>query len=200
MFHYIEGTVADIGPYYAVVDCGGMGFHLNTTMNTLLHVKTGEKVRFYIFDYIREDCFDLYGFWSKREKRSFELLIGVSGVGPKAAISILSAGTPETLAMAILSGDEKALTIAPGIGKKIAQRVILELKDKISKESADFALPAASAGVPVSGQDMKLNDAAAALSVLGYGAAEISAALRGVDISGLKTEDIIKTALKNMMK
>ena len=200
MFHYIEGTVTDVGPYFAVVDCGGLGFALNTTMNTLSHIKKDGTARFYVFDYIREDCFDLYGFWSKSEKRSFELLIGVSGVGPKAAISILSASTPETLAMAILSGDEKALTIAPGIGKKIAQRVILELKDKISKESAGFAVPAAAPGVPVPGQDQTLTDAAAALSVLGYGTAEISAALRGVDITGRKTEDIIRAALKNMMK
>lgn len=200
MFHYIEGTVTDIGPYYATVDCGGLGFELNTTLNTLSHIKSGEKARFYVFNYIREDCFDLYGFWSKSEKRSFELLIGVSGVGPKAAVSILSASTPETLAMAILSGDEKALTVAPGIGKKIAQRVILELKDKISKESAGFVPPSASSGSFVPGQDQKLTDATAALAVLGYGAAEISAALRGVDLSGLKTEDIIKTALKNMMK
>ncbi|NCB52390.1 MAG: Holliday junction branch migration protein RuvA [Clostridia bacterium] len=200
MFHYLEGTVTDVGPYYAVVDCGGLGFELNTTTNTLSQIKTGETARFYIFNYIREDCFDLYGFRSKSEKRSFELLIGISGVGPKAAISILSASTPETLAMAILSGDEKALTIAPGIGKKIAQRVILELKDKISKESADFLIPSVAAGVPVPGQDQKLTDASSALAVLGYGAAEISFALRGVDISGLKTEDIIKTALRNMMK
>lgn len=200
MFHHIEGTVTDIGPFTTAVDCGGLGFELNTTRNTLSHIRTGEKAKFYIFDYIREDCFDLYGFWSKSEKRSFELLIGVSGVGPKAAISILSASTPETLAMAIMSGDEKTLTVAPGIGKKIAQRVILELKDKISKESADFVMPARASGVPAVGQDQALSDAAAALAVLGYGAGEISAALRGVDISGAKTEDIIKTALRNMMK
>lgn len=200
MFHHIEGTVTDISPYLAVVDCGGLGFELNTTLNTLSHIKVGEKAKFYIYDYIREDCFDLYGFWSKSEKRSFTLLIGVSGVGPKAAVSILSASTPEKLAMAILSGDEKALTIAPGIGKKIAQRVILELKDKISKESADFVLPAASAGVPAGEQAQKLSDAAAALAVLGYGQGEINMALRGVDVSRLRTEDIIKTALTNMMK
>ncbi len=201
MFHHIEGIVSELEPYVAVVDCGGLGFRLNTTLNTISHVKLGEKTKFYVFDYIREDCFDLYGFWSKSEKRCFELLIGVSGVGPKAAVSILSAGTPETLATAIISGDEKALTIAPGIGKKIAQRVILELKDKIAKESTNLAMPAPlDSGVPVFGQDQTLADAAAALSVLGYGAAEINSALRGVEISGLKTEEIIKAALKNIMK
>lgn len=200
MFHHIEGIVTDIEPYLAVVDCGGMGFELNTTLNTLSHITIGEKVKFYIFDYVREECFDLYGFWSKSEKRSFELLIGVSGVGPKAAVSILSSSTPETLSMAIISGDEKALTVAPGIGKKIAQRVILELKDKIAKESTDFVLPSPATGTSSFEQDQKLSDAAAALTVLGYGAGEINAALRGVDIASLKTEDIIKTALKNMMK
>ena len=87
MFHHIEGIVSELEPYVAVVDCGGLGFRLNTTLNTISHVKLGEKTKFYVFDYIREDCFDLYGFWSKSEKRCFELLIGVSGVGPKAAVS-----------------------------------------------------------------------------------------------------------------
>jgi Holliday junction DNA helicase RuvA len=200
MFHHIEGTVTDIEPYLAIVDCGGVGFEINTTLNTLSHIKAGEKTRFYVIDYIREDCFNLYGFWSKSEKRSFELLIGVSGVGPKAAVSILSAASPETLAIAIISGDEKVLTSAPGIGKKIAQRVILELKDKISKESLDFVQPVSSVSIAAFGQDQKLSDAAAALAVLGYGVAEINTALRGVDILKLKTEEIIKAALKNMMK
>lgn len=149
---------------------------------------------------MREDAFELFGFATKSEKRSFDLLIAVSGVGPKAALSILSAHTPEALAMAILAGDEKALTVAPGIGKKIAQRVILELKDKLASESADFELPV-KAGVPASAAgDGKLADAAAALGVLGYGPAEINAALRGVDVSQLTVEEIIKAGLKNMMK
>ena len=199
MFYHIEGKVTDLEPNKAVIDCMGVGFALNTTLNTISRLKLGEKAKLYVSEAVREDCFDLYGFWSKSERRSFELLLGVSGVGPKAALSILSAGTPESLAMAILSGDEKALTVAPGIGKKIAQRVILELKDKIAKESADFSLPA----LPVSalpGQDGKLSDAGAALGVLGYGAAEINQALRGVDVSALSAEEIIKAALKNMMK
>lgn len=121
-------------------------------------------------------------------------------MGPKAALSILSAHTPEALTMAILAGDEKALTVAPGIGKKIAQRVILELKDKLASESVDFELPV-KAGVPASAAgDGKLADAAAALGVLGYGPAEINLALKGVDTAALTTEEIIKAALKNMMK
>ena len=125
----------------------------------------------------------------------------MSGVGPKAALSILSSSKPEALAMAILAGDEKALTVAPGIGKKIAQRVIYELKDKIAKESGG-AIPAAAQGgiQAVSPGADKLSDAAAALGVLGYGAAEINSALRGVDVEALDTEGIIKAALKNMIK
>ena len=114
-------------------------------------------------------------------------------------MGILSAHTPEALSMAILSGDEKALTVAPGIGKKIAQRVILELKDKLAKESAGFELPV-KPGVTVPVGEGKLADASAALGVLGYGPAEINLALKGVDVSALTTEEIIKAALKNMMK
>ena len=200
MFHHIEGKVSDLEPYLAVVDCGGVGYALNTTLYTLSELKLGERAKLYVYESIREDCFDLYGFSSKAEKRSFELLVGVSGVGPKAALSILSSTTPQNLAVAILSGDERALTVAPGIGKKIAQRVILELKDKIAKEGESMEMPAASAALPVSMGDKNVNDAMAALSVLGYGTGEINSALRTIDVAGLKTEEIIKAALKNMMK
>ncbi len=200
MFHHIEGKVSDLEPYLAVVDCGGVGYALNTTLYTLSELKLGERAKLYVYESIREDCFDLYGFSTKAEKRSFELLVGVSGVGPKAALSILSSTTPQNLAVAILSGDERALTVAPGIGKKIAQRVILELKDKIAKEGESMEMPAASAALPASMGDKNVNDAMAALSVLGYGTGEINSALRTIDVAGLKTEEIIKAALKNMMK
>lgn len=132
MFYYIEGVVSLIDGSVAVVDCGGVGYAVNTTVNSLSRVRIGEKARFYTCTIIREDCFDIYGFATAEEKRCFELLIGVSGVGAKAAQAILSANTPESLSLAIMSGNEKALTAAPGIGKKIAQRVIMELKDKFS--------------------------------------------------------------------
>lgn len=200
MFHHIEGILTETGPNLAVVDCSGVGYELCTSANTLAHVKVGERTKFYVSETIREDCFDLYGFWSRSEKRSFDLLTGVSGVGPKAAVSILSATTPEGLAMAVMTGDEKALTVAPGIGKKIAQRVILELKDKMARESADFALPGGPAAPVFPAQDKVLSDAAAALSVLGYAPSEIGAALRGLDPKALSTEELVKAALKNMMK
>ena len=199
MFYHLDGKVAELGQGMAVIDCNGVGYLVNTSLTTQSRLKVGERSKLYISESVREDAFELFGFATKSEKRSFDLLIGVSGVGPKAALSILSAYTPEALAMAILSGDEKALTVAPGIGKKIAQRVILELKDKLAKESVDFELPMKS-GAPVSVGDGKLSDAAAALAVLGYGSAEINVALKGVDVAPLTVEEIIKAALKNMMK
>lgn len=199
MFYHLDGKVAELGQGMAVIDCNGVGYLVNTSLTTQSRLKVGERSKLYISESVREDAFDLFGFATKSEKRSFDLLIGVSGVGPKAALSILSAYTPEALAMAILSGDEKALTVAPGIGKKIAQRVILELKDKLAKESVDFELPMKS-GAPVAVGDGKLSDAAAALAVLGYGPAEINVALKGVDVAPLTVEEIIKAALKNMMK
>lgn len=199
MFYHLDGKVAELGQGMAVIDCNGVGYLVNTSLTTQSRLKVGERSKLYISESVREDAFELFGFATKSEKRSFDLLIGVSGVGPKAALSILSAYTPEALAMAILSGDEKALTVAPGIGKKIAQRVILELKDKLAKESGDFELPMKS-GAPVAVGDDKLSDAAAALAVLGYGPAEINVALKGVDVAPLTVEEIIKAALKNMMK
>lgn len=199
MFYHLDGKVAELGQGMAVIDCNGVGYLVNTSLTTQSRLKVGERSKLYISESVREDAFELFGFATKSENRSFDLLIGVSGVGPKAALSILSAYTPEALAMAILSGDEKALTVAPGIGKKIAQRVILELKDKLAKESGDFELPMKS-GAPVAVGDGKLSDAAAALAVLGYGPAEINVALKGVDVAPLTVEEIIKAALKNMMK
>ncbi len=199
MFYHLDGKVAELGQGMAVIDCNGVGYLVNVSLNTLAQLRSGERAKLFISESVREDAFELFGFASKSEKRSFDLLIGVSGVGPKAALSILSAHTPEALSMAILSGDEKALTVAPGIGKKIAQRVILELKDKLAKESAGFELPVRP-GVSLPVGEGKLADASSALGVLGYGPAEISQALKGVDVSVLSTEEIIKAALKNMMK
>ena len=134
MFYHLEGIVSEIGPNLVVLDCGGIGFALNTTISTISCLKTGDKAKLYVAEAIGESNFDLYGFYSKSEKRCYEMLVSVSGIGPKAALSILSYNTPDGLALSILNSDVKALMVAPGIGKKIAQRVILELKDKISKE------------------------------------------------------------------
>ncbi len=198
MFYHIEGTVAEIGSNLAVLECGGIGFALNTTLNTLSRIKAGEKTKLYVSEAVKEDAFDLYGFYTKSEKRCFEMLTSVSGIGPKAALSILSSNTPEGLALAIMNNNEKALTVAPGIGKKIAQRVILELKDKIGKESAAVELPSAPS-VPV-GESTAVNDAVTALSVLGYSSSEIAHVLKKLDLNGMTTEQIIKAVLKSMVK
>lgn len=196
MFYHIEGIVSEIDHNLAVIDCSGVGYALNVTVNTLAGIKTGAKAKLYVSEAIGENNFDLYGFLTKSEKRCFEMLTAVSGIGPKAALSILSYNTPEGLALAIMNSDEKALTVAPGIGKKIAQRVILELKDKISKEmgTQEFSLPVAVSAVPAG--DKVLNDALAALAVLGFTNAEIAPILKSVDVSGMSAEQIIKTVLK----
>ncbi|MGM9541737.1 MAG: Holliday junction branch migration protein RuvA [Candidatus Limivicinus sp.] len=199
MFYHIEGTVTELEPNLVVLDCSGVGYALNATMNTVSYIHMGDKVKLYVAEAIGENNFDLYGFYTKGEKRCFELLVSVSGIGPKAALSILSYSTPETLALAIMNDDVKALTVAPGVGKKIAQRVILELKDKMSKETAgqEIRLPAA---VPVTGQSDTMGDAMAALAVLGYSSAEIAPALKKIDVTGMSAEEIIKAVLKQMVK
>ena len=201
MFYYLDGTVAEILPGLAVIDCGGVGYACMTTNNTLSQLKKGEKKKLYTYLNVGESIFDLYGFATQNELNSFKLLLGVSGVGPKAALAILSANTPEGLAMAIVTEDAKSLTAAQGIGKKIAQRVILELKDKLAREEALGGTSVkggapAMAAVPHS----KKNEAQAALAVLGYGSAEIAAALKDIDMEALTLEDIIRQALKRMMK
>ena len=133
MFYYLKGRAAHLAPNLAVIDCGGVGYACRTTSYTLSGLQMGQEVTLYTHLNVREDAMELYGFGTEKERNCFQLLIGVSGVGPKAALSILSATTPEGLATAIITGDEKALTVAQGIGKKIAQRILLELKDKLAK-------------------------------------------------------------------
>ena len=201
MFYHIEGRVAELEPALAVIDCGGVGYALSITANTAGGLRIGEKVKLYVSESIGEDHFDLFGFLDKSERRFFELLISVSGIGPKAAMSILSHNTPEGLALAIISGNEKALTVAPGIGKKIAQRVILELKDKVNKEmnsgASDYSFVSP---VSIQAADSAVNDALAGLTVLGYSGAEIAPVLKKLDTQNMTAEQIIKAVLKQMVK
>lgn len=199
MFYHIEGTVAELGQNLVVMDCSGIGFALNATMNTVSRLRAGDKAKLYVAEAIGETNFDLYGFADKSEKRCYEMLVSVSGIGPKAALSILSYSTPEGLALAIMNNDEKALTVAPGIGKKIAQRVILELKDKISKElgTTENSLPVVNVQAASGGN---VNDAMAALAVLGYSSAEVAPVLKNLDVSGMSAEQIIKAVLRQMVK
>ena len=193
--------MAELLPYLAVIDCGGVGYACKTTNNTLASLKKGQRGKLYTYLNVGEDVFDLYGFATQKELATFKLLIGVSGVGPKAALAVLSAGTPESLAMAIVTGDEKALTAAPGIGKKIAQRIILELKDKMARESGGELDFSGGKGAPAAAVfSNKATEAAQALAVLGYTSAEVSMALKGVDVEGLPLEEIIRQSLKKMVK
>ena len=198
MFYYVSGTVAEIGPNLAVIDCGGVGYACATTNYMISRLRKGERAKLFTYLHVREEIFELFGFSSQQELSSFKMLIGVSGVGPKAALAILSSTTPNNLALSIVTGDEKALTAAPGIGKKIAQRIILELKDKLAKEQTSFS---SDGPVPViaAGGANKAGEASAALAVLGYGTPEIAAALKGVDMEQ-PLEEIIRQALKKMVR
>ena len=200
MFYHLEGVVAEFDQNLVVIDCGGIGFAVNTTTNTMSRLHIGEKSKLYISESIGETNFDLYGFALKAEKRWFEMLLSISGVGPKAALSILSYNDPDSLALSIMNDDVKALTVAPGIGKKIAQRVILELKDKIGKgmTGQDLGIPAAAAAQQT--ENTALNDAMGGLSVLGYSSPEIAPTLKKIQIEGMSAEQIIKAVLKQMVK
>ena len=202
MFYYLNGTVAEIGQSSLVLDVNGIGFFINTSLKTLSSIKTSAPARLYISESIGESNFDLYGFADLQEKRFFELLISVSGVGPKAAISLLSALNTDMLVMAIVNDDAKALTAAPGIGKKIAQRIILELRDKLGAEMPSMAADGSSydaASSNVSGGNSAVSDAVAALSVLGYSTAEIMPIIKNGDWTGMEADQIIRLVLKNMI-
>ena len=197
MIYYVSGPVTILEPGLAVVECGGVGYGCRVTAYTASQLKINQNARLYITESIREDAHDLYGFISKEEQRCYELLTSVSGVGPKAAMAILSSGGPQNFTLAVMTGNDKMLTAAQGVGKKIAQRIILELKDKIGGASAELDFSAGPAATPVqSGNNAAL--AHAALQELGYSAAEINAALKGVDPKAT-TEEMVRYALRQMV-
>ena len=198
MIYYVSGPVTVLEPNLAVIDCAGVGYGCRITAYTAGQLKLNQSARLYITESIREDAYDLYGFISKEEQRCFQLLTSVNGVGPKAAMAILSSGGPQNFTLAVMTGDEKMLTAAQGIGKKIAQRIILELKDKLggSDLELDFSTgPAASPGV-TGGNQVSL--ATAALQELGYSQSEIHTALKGVDPNA-STEEMVRYALRAMV-
>ncbi len=196
MLYYVYGPVTVLEPGLAVIDCGGVGYGCRITAYTAGQLKLNQNTRLYITECIREDAFDLYGFISREEQRCYELLTSVNGVGPKAAMAILSSGGPQNFTLAVMTGDEKMLTAAQGIGKKIAQRIILELKDKLGGSNMELDFSAPSAAVPVQGNAAAL--ANAALQELGYSPAEIAAALKGVDPNA-STEEMVRYALRAMV-
>jgi len=196
MLYYLNGTVTVLEPGLAVIDCGGVGYGCRVTAYTAAQLKLEQPAKLYITEAIREDAYDIFGFSSREEQRCYELLTTVNGVGPKAAMAILSAG-PQNFTLAVMTGDEKLLTAAQGIGKKIAQRIILELKDKVGGSSVelDFSAPVASS---IAAPNNNLAMANAALQELGYSPAEINAALKGA-APDASTEDLIRHALRAMV-
>ena len=196
MLYYVSGTVAVLEPGLAVIDCGGVGYGCRVTAYTAAQLKLNETAKLFITESIREDAFDLYGFSSREEQRCYELLTSVTGVGPKAALAILSAG-PQNFTLAVMTGDEKLLTAAQGVGKKLAQRIILELKEKVGGAGTelDFSAPAISAPASA-GNNAAL--AGAALQELGYSPAEIATALKGADPNA-STEELVRYALRTMV-
>ena len=198
MLYYVSGKVAVLEPGLAVIDCGGVGYGCRVTAYTAGQLKLNQNAKLYITESIREDAFDLYGFSSREEQRCYELLTSVNGVGPKAAMAILSAGGPQNFTLAVMTGYEKMLTAAQGIGKKIAQRIILELKDKIGGGGMELDFSAGSAAAAPAQQGSSAALAHAALQELGYSPAEISAALKGVDPNA-STEEMVRHALRAMV-
>ncbi|MBQ2799455.1 MAG: Holliday junction branch migration protein RuvA [Ruminiclostridium sp.] len=197
MIYSLKGIVTVTEQNLAVVECGGVGYGCRTTANTLAKISTGKEATLYTYLAVREDAVELFGFADMQELNCFKMLISVSGVGPKAAISILSGMTPQAFALCVASGDSKSLTTAPGIGKKIADRIVLELKDKIAKEnvssvSSDSLIPVATASNSVS-------EAISALMVLGYSNAEATKAIAGMP-ADTPTDALIKAGLKNLAK
>ena len=209
MYYYIRGELVASTLNMAVVDAGGVGYKMTVSENTYraLPRRTDKNTTVTLYTYlsVREDGIELFGFINERELSSFKMLLSVSGVGPKAAMAVLSLLTPEKFALAVCTEDKKTISKANGVGPKTAARIILELRDKLMKEtSLDEDLSAAvldhsaeAAGAPARG---KTSEAMDALLVLGYTRAEAQKALSTIDIQALSIEDIIKEALKKLMK
>jgi len=199
MFYYLSGELALCEMGTCVVDCSGVGYKLTTSMMTSQNLlnKVGQKVKLYTYLAIRDDGVELFGFETNEERACFNLLIGVSGIGPKAATSILSVMTPDRFALAVSTEDTKFISKTPGIGPKSAARIVLELKDKISKNimtATPASSPQTTATVKMS---QNLSEAAEALAVLGYDKNTVLSALKDIDP---KTDvgSIIKSALKKL--
>ncbi len=198
MIYSVNGTVEVIEPNLAVIDCGGVGYACRTTANTISQLKIGEKAKLLTYLAIREDAAELFGFADTAELSCFKMLISVSGVGPKAALSILSGMTPQSFALCVASGDSKTLTNAPGIGKKTAERIVLELKDKVSKQ--DVAAGVKGSPIPVvAAASNTVAEAVSALMVLGYTNTEATNALSGLDPAS-PADELIKAGLKKLAR
>jgi len=199
LIYSVRGTVIHMEAGCAVIECGGVGYKCQTTINTLKKIKLNSEAMLYTYMNVRDDAVELFGFSSTSELSTFKMLISVSGVGPKAGLAILSELTPEQVAVAVASGDSKTITRAQGVGNKLAQRVILELKDKLKGVAAsqeEFSVSESSSPVFAGGN---ITNAVAALAVLGYSSAEVMPILSRLD--GSKTvEQLIGETLKELGK
>lgn len=195
MYYYIKGTLVQKGDNYLVVDANGVGYMIYTSLTSIADVgETGRNVTMYTYLHVREDVMDLYGFATVEEKNMFMNLISVSGVGPKAALAILSVTTPAKFAVAVVTNDVKTITKASGVGPKMAQRVILELKDKLKTEDIDIDMDEDIGEIPSDNR----SEAISALIVLGYSPNDAQKAVKGID-GTLSVEEIIKKALSSLM-
>ena len=202
MVYHLSGELVPVESNLAVIDCNGVGYCLTVSLNTQRYLKNpGQKVKLYTHFAVREDGVELFGFYDLEERDTFKLLITVSGVGPKAAINIMSALTPESFALAVMNGDTKLISKAQNVGAKTAARIVLELKDKIGKTvSVDGGSEVLTAAANMGNNSERLSEAQNALMVLGYKQSEAAAALRGIDVSKYELEDIIREALKKLMR
>lgn len=196
MIYSVRGTLVHTEQNLAVVECGGVGYGCRTTLNTLRDVKVGSEVTLYTYMSVREDAVELFGFSTQKELQTYKLLININGVGPKAGISILSILSPEQVAVAVSSGDWKTITQANGVGPKMAQRIVLELKDKFKSLESDDSLTENGANTSVSGN---IPAAVQALAVLGFSAADVTPILTKLD-PNMSVEQMIGATLKKLGK
>ncbi|MBQ2433490.1 MAG: Holliday junction branch migration protein RuvA [Clostridia bacterium] len=196
MYAHIRGILSEKLSDSVVIDASGVGYELSVSANTLASCpQTGEEVKLYAYLSVREDAMELFGFWTREEKKMFLRLIGVSGIGPKTALGVLSALSVRDLSIALVTGDAQALSRAPGIGKKTAQRLVLELKDKVENEElTSGGMSAPLKNVVGSGE----SEAIEALMALGYPASEAAKAVSAVSGQATRTDEILRLALKNM--
>ena len=202
MFYYLNGNLEYRDSSICVIDCGGVGYKLTvslTTSDSLVN-KMNQKVKLYTYLAVREDGIELFGFGTNEERACFNQLIGVSGVGPKAAMSILSTLSPDKFSLAVCTEDVKAISKAQGIGAKTAARIVLELKDKISKDMMTLGSKAQNIEPIKATSNATLSEAAEALMVLGYDKNTVLNALRGIDTSSADVGEIIKAALKKLAR
>ena len=199
MIAYIRGELVLVNPDRIVVEAGGIGYTVNIPLSVAEELPhTGQEVKIYTYFQVREDAMQLYGFLRQDDLDVFRLLLGVNGVGPKAAMGVLSTLSADDLRFAVLSGDEKAIAKAPGLGKKTAQKIILELKDKLNLEDA-FEQKSAHAAAAVRPGEGNLSEAAQALTALGYSASEALHAVRNIEGAGeMEVEELIRQALKTI--